>query len=66
MQINGKLEPGFTLTLGENLKILNKSMMTLAKIKVNNKQISKLELVTVARKAAANVKIAEKCFEDSD
>ena len=65
-QINGKLEPGLTLTLGENLKILNKSMMSLAKLKVNNKQMSKLELMIVAKKAAANIKMAQKCFEDSD
>ena len=65
MKINKKIDPGLTLTLGENLKLLNKAMLNLGKIKMQAGEISQKEFMNIALGAAANIKFAKKCFENS-
>ena len=51
--------------LGENLKRLNTAGLALAKIKLEQGEISKLEFMGVVKRAAANIQMAKKCFEDT-
>ena len=65
-KINSCIEPGLTITLGQNLKYLNTAMLSLAKMKITTGEISKQEFMKIAVKAAANIKIARECFENTD
>ena len=65
MKTNKKIEPGLTLTLGENLKLLNTAMLNLGKIKMEAGEINQKEFMNIALGAAANIKFAKKCFETS-
>ena len=65
-KINSCIDPGLTITLGQNLKHLNTAMLSLAKMKITTGEISKQEFMKVAVKAAANIKIARECFENTD
>ena len=65
MKINKKIDPGLTLTLGENLKLLNTAMLNLGKIKMEAGEINQKEFMNIALGAAANIKFAKKCFETS-
>ena len=64
-KVNSLIEPGLTITLGQNLKCLNTAMLSLAKIKVAAGEISKMEFMKVAMKAAKNIKTATDCFENT-
>jgi len=64
LKINKIIDPGLTLTLGENLKLLNKAMLNLGKIKMESNEISKKEFMSIALGAAANIKFAKQCFEN--
>jgi len=61
---NKKIDPGLTLTLGENLKLLNKAMLNLGKIRLEAGEIDQKEFMKMALGAAANIKFAKKCFEN--
>ena len=63
--VNSKIEPGYSTTLGTNLKYLNTAMLGLAKIRLQQQKIDKKEFMMIARKAAENIKIAKKCFENT-
>ena len=63
MAVNSKIEPGYTVTLGTNLRHLNTAMLGLARLRLDQQKIDKKEFMMVARKAAENIKIAKKCFE---
>ena len=65
MAVNSKIEPGYSTTLGTNLKYLNTAMLGLAKIRLQQQKIDKKEFMMIARKAAENIKIAKKCFENT-
>ena len=62
--MNEKIEPGLTLTLGENLRLLNKAMTSLAKARVAKGEMTRVEMVKVVARAANNIKIAKNCFEE--
>jgi len=64
-KINKKIDPGLTLTLGENLKLLNKAMLNLGKIRMEAGDINQKEFMNIALGAATNIKFAKKCFEKS-
>ena len=51
--------------LGENLKRLNTAGLALAKMKLEVGEISKLEFMGMVKRAAANIQMAKKCFEDT-
>ena len=63
--VNSKIEPGYSVTLGTNLKHLNTAMLGLAKLRLQQQKIDKKEFMMIARKAAENIKIAKKCFENT-
>jgi len=65
-KVNAVIDPGYTITLGQNLKYLNTAMLSLAKLKVASKEMSKQDFMKVAIKAASNIKIANHCFENTD
>jgi len=65
-KVNSCIDPGLTITLGQNLKHLNRAMLSLAKMKMAAGEISKQEFMRVAAKAATNIKIATDCFENTD
>ena len=64
-KINKTIDPGLTLTLGENLKLLNKAMLNLGKIRMAAGEINQKEFMNIALGAAANIKFAKRCFENS-
>ena len=51
--------------LGENLKRLNTAGLALAKIKLEQGEITKMEFMGTVKRAAANIQMAKKCFEDT-
>ena len=63
--VNSKIEPGYSVTLGTNLRHLNTAMLGLAKLRLQQEKIDKREFMMIARKAAENIKIAKKCFENT-
>ena len=63
--VNSKIEPGYTVTLGTNLRHLNTAMLGLAKIRLQQRKIDQKEFMMIAKKAADNIKIARKCFENT-
>ena len=66
IKVNNKIEPGLTVTLGTNLRHLNTSMLSLAKMKLESKEIDKKEFMMTAMIASENIKLAKKCFDDID
>ena len=51
--------------LGENLKRLNTAGLALAKMKLEVGEIAKVEFMGMVKRAAANIQMAKKCFEDT-
>ena len=64
-RVNSKIEPGYSVSLGTNLRHLNTAMLGLAKLRLQQQKIDKKEFMMIARKAAENIKIAKKCFENT-
>ena len=63
--VNSKIEPGYSVSLGTNLRHLNTAMLGLAKLRLQQQKIDKKEFMMIARKAAENIKIAKKWFENT-
>ena len=65
-KVNSVLEPGLTLTLGQNLKLLNTASFAIGKLRLAAREIDKKMFMAVALRAAENIKVASKCFDKTD
>ena len=65
-KVNSVLEPGLTLTLGQNLKLLNTTSFAIGKLRLAAGEIDKKMFMAVALRAAENIKVASKCFDKTD
>ena len=66
IKVNNKIEPGLTVTLGTNLRLLNTAMLSLAKMKMEAGDIDKKEFMMTAMVAKQNISLAKRCLEDTD
>ena len=66
IKVNNKIEPGLTVTLGTNLRMLNTAMLSLAKIKIGAGEIDKKEFMMTAMVAKENIGLAKKCLDDTN
>ena len=53
--MNSVLEPGLTLTLGQNLKLLNTASFAIGKLRLAAGEIDKKMFMAVALRAAENI-----------
>lgn len=58
------LEPGYSLIRGRILRQLHLPTLKLAKLKLQDGEISKAEFIGITRDAIKNMKLAVKCLED--
>merc|ERR1719193_1407333 len=65
IKIRKVVEPGLTLSLGENVKLLNQLMLKLGKQQLQAKEITQEQFIRLAMGAAKNIKFAKKCFEEA-
>ena len=66
IKVNNKIEPGLTVTLGTNLRLLNTAMLSLAKMKMEDGDIDKKEFMMTAMVAKQNISLAKRCLDDTD